>query len=84
MPRIDQPAEYAIEIQGGADATLTDWFGPLKITERTGAGHPTTMLAGIFTDQAGLIGMIRHLHGLGIVILAVQRMVAKEESRETV
>jgi hypothetical protein len=27
----------------------------------------------LVTDQAGIVGVIRHLHGLGIVLLAVER-----------
>ncbi len=33
---------------------------------------PTTVLSAR-TDQSGLIGLIRHLHGLGFVILSMNR-----------
>jgi len=74
MPRLDEQANYVIKIQGHIEENLVDWFGPLNIA--SGAGQddpPTTVLSGLVTDQAGLLGLIRHLHGLGIVLLSVER-----------
>ena len=84
MPRIDQSAEYAIEIQGDPGENVADWFGPLLITARGAGRQPVTLLSGLVTDQAGLIGMIRHLHGLGIVILSMRRVIVEEVDHETV
>jgi hypothetical protein len=39
----------------------------------------TTTLSGIVTDQAGLLGLIRHLHGLGIVLLSVERIARQQQ-----
>lgn len=74
MPRIDEQATYIITVQGCIDGTLVDWYGPVVIdrTDDADKGLITT-LSGIVTDQAGLLGIIRHLHGLGVVLLSVAR-----------
>ena len=73
---IDQPAHFAIKIQGNAGDGLAEWFGPLTSTRIDDSDPPTTLLSGIVTDQAGLVGLIRRLHGLGVVLLSVERSVA--------
>ena len=74
MPHLDQKGRYIIKIEGGVDATLVDWFGPIEITSVVADGaEVVTTLSGIIADQAGLVGLLRHLHNLGIVLLAVER-----------
>jgi hypothetical protein len=74
MARIDERAIYTILVQGPIDASLADWCGPVTITSTAAAdGQLVTTLSGIETDQAGLMGVARHLHGLGIVLLAIRR-----------
>ena len=79
---IDQPAHFAIKIQGNAGDGLADWFGPLTSTRIDDGEPPTTLLSGIFTDQAGLVGLIRRLHGLGVVLLSVERSVVGDKVEE--
>ena len=38
-----------------------------------GSDQPTTTLSGDVADQAALVGLVRHLHGLGIVLLSVEQ-----------
>lgn len=74
MPRIDERASYIIMVQGCVDGTLVDWYGPVVIDSKDDADKGlVTTLSGIVTDQAGLLGIIRHLHGLGVVLLSVVR-----------
>jgi hypothetical protein len=74
MSHLDQPTHYAITIEGGIDPTLADWCGPLTSTpEQLPDGALITRLTGIVTDQAGLVGIIRRLHGLGVVLICVER-----------
>jgi hypothetical protein len=74
MPNVDRPASYIIRIQGHIDASLVD-CGPVEIRSAVADGAPAvTRLSGIVTDQAGLLGLMRHLHGLGIVVLSVERL----------
>ncbi len=86
---IDQPAHFAIKIQGNAGDGLAEWFWPLTSTRIDDGDPPTTLLSGIVTDQAGLVGLIRRLHGLGVVLLSVERSVAGhgvegEDHRDTI
>jgi len=37
-----------------------------------GGRFPITTLSNITTDQAGLLGLIRQLHGMGMVLLSIQ------------
>ena len=75
MPRLDERAAYVIKIQGRVEESLVDWFGPVDIASSVDdCGQIVTTLSGIVTDQAGLVGLIRHLHGLGIALLSVERI----------
>ncbi len=74
VPGLDRRASYTLAIAGRLDGEFADWPCPVSIGRLTVTGDPPiTTLAGIITDQAGLLGLIRYLHGLGIVLLAVQR-----------
>ncbi len=77
MTHIDQQAEYVVRVHGHVDASLLDESGPVRIAGVAAGGEreAATELR-VVTDQAGLIGLIRHLHGLGIVLLAVERVVS--------
>ncbi len=79
MPHLDQKARYVIQTEGDVDASLVDWFGPVEIAsvEREG-GEAITTLSGIVADQAGLVGLIRHLHGLGLVLISIERVSTHE------
>ena len=75
MSSLDQSVEYRLEVQGHVDKATADWIGPVTITTISREDEPsTTTLSGIISDQAGIIGLIRRLHGLGIVLRSVQRM----------
>ncbi len=75
MPHLDQKAQYIVKTEGCIDAPLVDWFGPVEITSVVSdGGEAVTTLSGIVTDQAGLVGLIRHLHGLGLVLLSIERV----------
>lgn len=74
MSHLGQMTHYTIRIQGNVDDTLADWFGPMKIeSSATASGQIITTLSGDVADQAALVGLVRHLHGLGIVLLSVER-----------
>lgn len=74
MSHLDQPAHYIVTVEGSIDLALAEWCGPLTITqEQLPGGALVSHLADIVVDQAGLVGLIRHLHGLGVVLLCVQR-----------
>jgi hypothetical protein len=46
------------------------------------SGRVVTTLTGMAADQAELVGLIRHLHGLGIVLLSVEQDASKTTNRQ--
>jgi hypothetical protein len=79
MSHLDENAGYKIRVEGSVDASLVDWFGPMLIVSADGdelMAERITTLSASNIDQAALVGLIRHLHGLGIVLLSIERMVA--------
>jgi hypothetical protein len=68
---------YQIEVRGLADENDLNASSPLQMTVvRVDADGEHPNAATLFTicaDQSGLIGLIRHLHGRGFVLLSVCR-----------
>lgn len=64
---------YEITVWGEIDVSWLTDFGEVDVQTEiiAGRGHQTT-LAKVVTDQAGLVGLIRRLHGLGVVLLSVR------------
>ena len=62
---------YLIEIQDQLDEKDFNPGSPYRITE-VHAGPDATRFK-IRADQSGLIGLIRHLHQQGFVLLSIQR-----------
>ncbi len=58
-----------IEVCGRADEGEVNAISPLHV--RVVRAGPETTLLSVCTDQSGLIGLLRHLHGLGFVFLSV-------------
>lgn len=63
--------EYQIEIRGPAAAADLNAAAPQHITVLHTS--PCTSLLAACTDQSGLIGLLRHLHGLGFELLLVRK-----------
>lgn len=63
---------YLIQLRGKIDEAEINTLSPLQVT-MAGADDAMTMLT-VCADQAGLIGLMRHLHGLGFVFQAVTRV----------
>ena len=66
---------YEIEVQGQVDEQVLNASSPLRVRIIQGdadAGLPLgkTRLS-LGCDQSGLIGLLRHLHGRGLVLLSV-------------
>ena len=62
---------YQIEVQGQVDENDLNAMSPLTMTvvRMDAAATLFTTLA----DQSGLVGLIRHLHGRGFVLLSIVR-----------
>jgi hypothetical protein len=66
---------YQIEAWGPLDAKDLNSSSPIQITVLP-VENETPLAATLLivcTDQSGLIGLLRHLHGRGITLLSVRR-----------
>ena len=76
MPQIislNSQNRYEITIHGQPDESWLGWFGEAKAhTEIQADGSEVTTFSDIIMDQAGLVGLIRRLHGLGIVLISIR------------
>lgn len=80
MAALDENAMYTIKLKGRIEENLADWIGPIHVvTNTTEGGSAITTLSGIVTDQAGLVGLTRRLHWLGIVLLSVERADVRQQ-----
>lgn len=62
---------YQIEIQGKVRSEQLTVGGPLNVHVTRIADETSSLV--VRTDQAGMIGLMRHLHGQGFVILSLCR-----------
>ena len=66
---MDDVRTYQIEVQGQVEENNLNAKSPMHITIQRIDLKAT--LISLKTDQSGLIGLLRHLHGRGFVILSV-------------
>ncbi|HMN28124.1 MAG TPA: hypothetical protein PKE45_08210 [Caldilineaceae bacterium] len=65
---------YEIKIYGRLDDSWLGWFGEGKAQVDTLVDHnQVTTFSDVIMDQAGLVGLIRRLHGLGVVLVSVRQ-----------
>ena len=62
---------YRIEVQGPVDERDVNTRSPFRTTVLR-VDRSATLLA-VDADQSGLIGLLRHLHGRGFVLLSLTR-----------
>ena len=66
---------YEIKISGQPDASWLGWFGDAKArVEMMADSSSMTTFSDVIMDQAGLVGLIRRLHGIGIVLLSIRQV----------
>jgi hypothetical protein len=66
---------YEIRVYNQPDESLLGLFGEAKAQLSISTDdHQVTTLSGIVMDQAGLVGLIRRLHGRGIVLLSIRQV----------
>jgi len=73
QPLFDPTTHYRIEVRGRVDV---DWLQSFNgsaetIIDETRQMENSTVLK-IHTDQSGIVGLVRRLHGLGIMILQLR------------
>ena len=62
---------YRIEIQGPLEAKNFNLMSPYRINEVQ--VEPAVTFFTVYADQSGLVGLIRHLHQQGFVLLSIRR-----------
>ena len=68
---MDELCTYRIEVRGQADENDLNAISPLQMT--VVRVDTIATLFTVCTDQSGLVGLMRHLHGRGLVLLSVIR-----------
>jgi hypothetical protein len=72
---IQTMSTYDIQVRGAVAEGPLNLKSPLQImVVRT---DPDATVFTVFTDQSGLIGLIRYLHGQGFVLLSMHRVIDK-------
>lgn len=72
-PIIDPGTQYRITIQGRVDADwLNSFDSGMKISLVQAALEEEITMLDVVTDQSGIVGLVRRLHGLGLTILELQ------------
>ena len=66
---------YEIAVQGDIDLSWLTGFGEVDVQPEVIAarGHHRTLFR-IATDQAGLVGLLRRIHGLGMVLFSISQV----------
>lgn len=70
---------YTLQVRGQINIDELNPMSPHHMTAPESLGSNT--LFSIQTDQSGMIGMLAHLHNLGLMVLSVQ-WTAEPASRE--
>jgi len=60
---------YLIQLRESIDVDELNALTPLRMTQVR--AEAATTLVTVCSDQAGLIGLLRHLHGLGFQFLSI-------------
>ncbi len=72
-PILDQATHYRMEVQGRVN---TKWLQSFDSSTEISVDELTQMeditVLNVHTDQSGIVGLVRRLHGLGMTILQLQ------------
>jgi hypothetical protein len=79
-PIFDPATTYCIEVRGRVDAEWLQSFDSSTeiLVRESGQVHDSSVLH-VYTDQSGMIGLLRRLHSLGMTIQQVRIVTGKEK-----
>ncbi len=60
---------YRIRVRGHADEAQINRMGPVRVVVEQVTANTTQLAAR--ADQSGLIGLLRHLHGRGFILMSI-------------
>ena len=67
--------KYEIKIHGRLNDSWLTWFGEEKTDAEISVDeNQITTFSNIVMDQSALVGLIRRLHGLGIVLISIRQV----------
>ncbi|HET9912662.1 MAG TPA: hypothetical protein VFQ13_12275 [Anaerolineales bacterium] len=67
--------KYEIKIYGQLGDSWLVWFGDVKVpVEIVVDDSQVTTFSNLVMDQSGLVGLIRRLHGCGIVLISIRQV----------
>jgi hypothetical protein len=73
QPIFDPATHYRIEVKGQVDVEwLQSFDGSVEISIAETRQTEDNTVLNVHADQAGIVGLVRRLHGLGMTILQVQ------------
>jgi len=73
QPIYDPTTHYRIEVQGLVDVEwLQSFDSSAEITLDEARQAEATTVLNVHTDQSGIVGLVRRLHGLGMTILQLE------------
>ena len=85
QPLFDPTTHYRIEVRGRVDV---EWLQSFDNSAEVGVAETRQMeeftVLNLHTDQAGIVGLVRRLHGLGMTILQFQIIADGEKADEQV
>ena len=80
QPIFDPATGYLLEVRGRIDVEwLQSFDSATEIIRDEMAERKDLTIINVYTDQSGIVGLIRRLHGLGLTILKVELLKRKEE-----
>jgi len=79
-PIYDPTTEYRIEVRGVIDVEWLQSFDSSTAILKDDRSAPKDVtIIHAQTDQSGVVGLIRRIHGLGLTILKMELITRKEE-----
>jgi hypothetical protein len=67
--------KYEIKIYGQLDESWLGWLEEAKAHSETWVDNSqVTTISNLIMDQAGLVGLIRRLHGLGMLFISIRQV----------
>ncbi len=75
---------YEITVKGEINGSWLTDYGEVDVqADQLAGGGQQCTLCRIVTDQAGLVGLIRRLHGLGVVFVSIRQAPAADDPVQT-
>ncbi len=68
---MDDICNYQVEVRGRVEESDLNAMSPLQVMQ-VQASTASTLFT-VCTDQSGLLGLLRHLNGRGLMLLSVRR-----------